>query len=303
MMSIPNSHQIFFLSSSLEAMERILQNCVEKYSFHFVNGSFSGKFYQFAKLLKKSPLKYETKEGEGFHLANVRIPKNTELICITHNETSTGVSIPLQYVNKLKQNYKKLIALDIVSSAPYANMDFSLIDIAFFSVQKGFGLPAGLSVLLVNQKALEKANKLKNKGINIGSYHSFSSLADKNLIFQTPETPNVLLIYLLGKICGDMIKKGIGNIRKQTEKKADMIYNFFDKYQEGKPFVKDNNYRSKTTIAVELKGGSDKFIAALKKKGMIVSSGYGKFKKDQIRISNFPGHTIRDVKKLLALFP
>src|SRR3989338_1075614 len=59
LLSIPKSHRIFFLSSSLESMGKIIENCVEKQSLHFINGSFSKKFYQSALLLKKQPIKYE----------------------------------------------------------------------------------------------------------------------------------------------------------------------------------------------------------------------------------------------------
>ena len=110
LLSIPLSHKIFFLSSSLESMERIIENCVEKQSFHFVNGAFSHKFYQFAKLLKKSPVKHEVDWGEGYLLNKIKIPKRTELICITQNETSTGVMLPTQQIysaSRYKSNKAK----------------------------------------------------------------------------------------------------------------------------------------------------------------------------------------------------
>src|SRR4051794_36503509 len=46
LLNIPKSHHVFFTSSALEAMERTIQNTVYKYSYHFVNGSFSREFYQ-----------------------------------------------------------------------------------------------------------------------------------------------------------------------------------------------------------------------------------------------------------------
>ena|SRR3989338_1893379 len=46
LLGIPKTHRIYFLSSATECMERIIGNCVEKKSFHFVNGSFSNLFYK-----------------------------------------------------------------------------------------------------------------------------------------------------------------------------------------------------------------------------------------------------------------
>ena len=36
-------------------MERIIENCAIKHTFHFINGAFSRKFYEMTKELKKDP--------------------------------------------------------------------------------------------------------------------------------------------------------------------------------------------------------------------------------------------------------
>ncbi len=325
LLTIPKNYHIFFLSSSLESMERVIENCVEKSSFHFVNGAFSRKFFQLAQELKRSPKKIEVDEGKGFDLNFARhsgksrhggthpesnwdsgittfsrMTNDIELIAITHNETSTGVSTSLQYNNIMEWRRRgTLIAVDAVSSAPYVKLDFSNIDFAFFSVQKEFGLPAGMGILIVSEKAIEKSEYLRKKGINTGSYHSFSSLVEKEKKFQTPETPNVLGIYLLNKVVTDMLKKGISTIRKETDLKAKLIYDFFDNHPKYKPFVRDKIFRSKTTIVIDVKGVAKKIIEKLKTKGMIVSSGYGKFKETHIRVANFPAHKIQNIRRLL----
>jgi len=59
LLKIPENYSIFFVSSGTECMERIVENCVEKYSFHFVNGAFSQRFYETAVELKKQALEYK----------------------------------------------------------------------------------------------------------------------------------------------------------------------------------------------------------------------------------------------------
>lgn len=303
LLNIPNTHRIFFLSSALESMERIIQNTVGKTSFHFVNGAFGKRFYKTALELGKDAEKEEAPYGSGFQLNSIKIPQKSELICITQNDTSTGVSLPMTDIHNLKDKYPDtLIAIDVVSSIPYVEIDFTKIDIAFFSVQKGFGLPAGLCVLIVNEKAIDKARELQDKQISIGSYHNFLSLLEMEVKLQTPETPNVLNIYLLGKVCEDMNKKGIERIRKEMKKKADMIYDFFDKHETYKPFINDKIFRSDTTIVINLKDHAKEVLYKLSKKGYVAGSGYGKNKNNHIRIANFPAHKITDVKKLLKYF-
>lgn len=303
LMGIPKSYHVFFLSSSLEAMERIIENTVFRHSFHIINGTFSKKFYEIALLTKKYPFKKELKTDSDYDFSKIQVPEKAELICITQNETSNGIAInPLQ-INIIKDLYPdKLIAVDIVSSAPNVRIDFEKIDMAFFSVQKGFGLPAGQAALVINEKALSKARVLQKNGERIGSYHNFLSLAEKESINQTPETPNVLSIYLLSKVTGEFIKKGLKNIRRETDRKAGMIYDYFDLHKKFKPYVNNMALRSKTTIVIDVRGQSKKIIRYLKDKGIIVGAGYGENKANHIRIANFPSHTLSHVKKLLSAF-
>lgn len=302
LMNIPEDHSIFFLSSATECMDRIVHNCVETDSFHFVNGAFADRFYKTAVELEKKAEKAEVEYGKSFDFDNIKISNSPELICITQNETSTGVAIDTEKIYRLKKdNPDSLVAVDIVTSAPYVNIDFTKIDCAFFSVQKGFGLPAGLGVLIVNGNCIKKAEYLKSKNINTGSYHNFISLYENALKFQTTETPNVLGIYLLGRVCGYLNKYGIENIRKETDEKAEMLYNYFDNYDSLNPFVKDKSDRSKTIVNIDTNSRQSEIKKLLSDNGILVGSGYGKLKDSQIRIANFPMHKISDVTKIINL--
>lgn len=296
LLNIPKNYQIFFVSSALEAMERTILGTVEKTSFHIVTGSFGKSWMEIASKLGK-----QVQSSSGVDLKNLHLPGRIETICITQNDTSTGIQIPMEEIYSLKKKYPKvLIALDVVSSIPYIDINYSLIDITFFSVQKGFGLPAGLGVMIVSPDALEKAQFLQKKDISTGSYHSLTNLSEKYKTFQTPETPNVLNIFLLNNICLDMLKKGIGKIRAETDRKAKFLYNFFDNHSIYKPVVQLIEFRSKTTVVIDTKGESKKLRYSLPKKGYNISSGYGENKDNQIRIANFPAHTMKDVKNLIS---
>lgn len=302
LLDVPADFHIFFIGSATEAMALVIENCVEEKSFHFVNGSFSKRFFQTAEELRKHPEKCEAPAGEGFDLKTVAIPSGAELVCITVNETSTGVEIDMPGIRSLKLKHPdKLFAIDIVSSTPYAKVDYGVIDCAFFSVQKGFGMPSGLGVLIVNDKCIEKSVELQKKGMNIGSFHNFPSLQKSAQKNQTPETPNTLAIYALGRICDSYNKYGLEKIRKETDGKAELIYNFLDKHPDYASFVKKEEWRSKMVIAAETTEGSATVLKKLADKGYIVGSGYGEFKDRHIRIGNFPMHKIADVRKILKI--
>lgn len=290
LLNIPSDHFIFFTSSATEIWERIVQNLVEEKSFHFVNGSFSKRFYEIALQMGKKSAKAEAAEGKGFD-QSVDIG-TSELFAITHNETSTGVSLPLETIYQFKAKQPEaLIAVDAVSSLPYPSFDFAKIDSLFFSVQKAFGLPAGLGVWIVNPKCVAKAEALLAKGLSIGSYHNIPSLVSHAQKHQTPETPNVLGIYLLSKVVEDFLRRGIDIIRKETEYKAAILYQALEAHPLLSPFVKEKQYQSKTVIVADCQSHTEKLSKFLAEKGLHAGDGYGASKKTQLRFANFPAHS------------
>jgi phosphoserine aminotransferase len=301
LLSIPSDFHVFFTGSATEVWERSIQNLVEANSFHFVNGAFSKRYFEIAGLLGKHPTKVEAQLGNGFDF-EVDIPANTELIAVTHNETSTGVSIPKDFISQLRAKQKNaLIVVDAVSSLPFPQFDYSIVDSVFFSVQKGFGLPAGLGVWVVNDRCIAKAGSLQQKGISIGTYHNLPTLLANSKKNQTPETPNVLGIYLLSKIVTDFLGRGISAIRSETEYKAALLYNSLENHPTIKPFVENKEWRSKTVIVADTGSKTEAIVKLLNAKGYYPGDGYGELKKTQLRFANFPAHSKEQYENLVDL--
>lgn len=299
LLNLPGNFHIFFTGSATEIWERIIQNCVDEHCTHLVNGSFSERFYETALELGKQAEKIKAEDGQCVEIDELDISADTELIAFTQNETSTGAAQPVEDIYKIKSKFPdKIIAVDVVSSLPYIDLDYEQIDTAFFSVQKGFGLPAGLGVWMVNENCIAKSGNLLKNGKNIGTFHSLPSLLSKESKNQTPETPNVLAIYLLAKVCEDMLEKGIGQIRQDTNYKAAVLYNAIENSPVLQPFVKSEKFQSKTVVVAETEISSLKIIEDLEKAGIIIGSGYGKYKENHLRIANFPTHSKEQVEKI-----
>ena len=290
LLGIPDGFHVFFTGSATEIWERSVQNLVAHSCFHFVNGAFSKRYYEIALQLDKKAHKKESPLGHGF--TDFQIPQETELIALTHNETSTGVSLPIEFIHSFRDQFPDaLIVVDAVSSVPYPAFDFTKIDSLFFSVQKAFGLPAGLGVWIVNDRCIAKAESLLSKGINIGTYHNLPTLLASGKKNQTPETPNVLAIYLLAKVVEDFLLRSVHTIRKETEYKAELLYNLLDSHPLLKSFVMDKKSRSQTVIVAECGAYVELITKVLYDKGMIPGDGYGELKKSQLRFANFPTHS------------
>jgi len=302
LLNVPETHDILFFASATEIWERLLQNLLapDETSLHFVNGVFSARFFQIAQELKVNCIKMEVEGGQGFSFLPKIIPHKIGLLNFTHNESSTGVMQPLETVYTYKKAFPTAFTtLDIVSSAPYPEIDFRFIDAAYFSVQKGFGLAAGLGALILNEKCVEKAKEILASGHSIGSYHAFPEMWKKAKDNQTQETPNILAIYLLSKVGADFVEKSVEKIRQETQQKmqiiSDLIANSKGKYAY---FVKNPDFRSPTVLTISTDLDCAKLIAHCATHNCIIGSGYGIFKGKQVRIANFPAHSVEDFEKL-----
>jgi len=302
LLNVPNDFVILFTSSATEIWEHLIQNCVEHESTHLVNGAFSRRAWEYSGLLDKSNKLIEIADGGCIDPNKVNISSSCELITITHNESSTGVAYPLEYLKKLRKKCPEaLIAVDAVSSAPIPQFDFDDIDSLYFSVQKCFGLPAGLGVWIVGPKCVEKSGQLWKGGVPIGTYRALRSMITKAKAYQTVETPNVLAIYLLGKVVEDMLAKGIDQIRRESKYKAAVLYQTIKDHQALDSFVDRPEHRSETVIVAKSFGQTERFVKALRQNGVVISSGYGQYRTQHLRIANFPTHSKETVEMLSDL--
>lgn len=299
LLDIPANFHVFFTSSATEVWERAIENLTESTSHHFVNGAFSQRFYEISRQLQRAATKQEVAPGGAFEEA---VATPVELIAITHNETSTGVSVPLAWIAEVrKKNPDSLVIVDAVSSLPYPALDFNQFDSVFFSVQKGFGLPAGLGVWIVNERCLRKAEMLAGKGRSIGSYHTLLTLYENGKKNQTPSTPNVLGIYLLGCVANDLLARGIETLRRETDYKASVLYQALAAQPLAQPFVTEKKWQSKTVVVAHTGPHTAALAAHLERHGFAAGEGYGQHKKSHLRFANFPAHSKEQYERLADL--
>ena len=193
-LNIPKDYTVFYTSSATECWEIIAQSLITEKSYHFYNGAFGQKWFDYTKRLRPQA------EGIFFQVENVLdpaksiFPNENAVICITQNETSNGTQVTNTLIRRIKKNNPQhLIAIDATSSMGGIKLDFKTADIWFASVQKCFGLPAGLAVMLCSPRAKEKMNLIGETN----HYNSLTAIDRMSQIGQTPFTPNVLGIYLL----------------------------------------------------------------------------------------------------------
>ncbi len=266
---------------------------MKEHSFHFVCGEFSKRFYESTQQLIPKVTAYETPSGQPVDISKANIPKDAELIAITHNDTRDGIMWPWDMMRTIrKENPDKLIAVDVCSSFGGMEMDWSLGDLWLGSVQKCLAMPTGLGYLIVSPKAFERAQQLKKK---IPAWHRFSIMEDLMQIYQIYETPNLLEIALLAKL---MEKWDLKQIEKETREKAKLLYEA-DLFWE--PYVKDTRWQSiiSTLFIVD---DANKWRQKAESAHFDLGHSYGPMGDKLLRICNFTSHTPEMIKVLLKCF-
>ena len=293
-LSIPEDYTIFFASSATECWEIIAQSLITRESIHIYNGAFGEKWYDYTHRLRPGARSVPF-DREALLKAEELIYNSGEIICITQNETSLGTQVSNSIIAAIrKNNPHHLIAVDATSSMAGIRLDFNAADIWFASVQKCFGLPAGLAVMTVSPKGIEHLRRV-NENLH---YNSLTFMADMMAQWQTPCTPNVLGIYLLMRTLQN--RNSIGEIHKKTKERADAWYSFFKNSKALKPLVHNPAVRSRTVIAVQADPDTlEKLRIAAVKNGFLLGEGYGPLKKNSFRIANFPALKKKEIAGLM----
>ena len=336
--NIPDDYKIYYTYSATESIELVVRGLVQKKSLHIVNGNFGNVWYKTALHNGRDAQKFENNLNENNLAENIQVKlaevlselqeNFADTVCVTGSETASGIGYAPEEISEFSAKIKEisedtLLAVDVTSGMGGIHYDISSADIWLFSIQKSLGLPAGLGFLILSPKAYERAKQIEEKRsakkIDFGNHHSISSLEKKmSEKFQTPTTPNVLAIAGFGYICKTWLEDfgNIDSLSKITDEKAELFYSFFESEKntsDFSPAIDEKNARTKTVIVIKIKNSEslteDEISKKMKKQteklqnaGFVIASGYGKLKTTQLRLANFPVHTIEDIENLLKLF-
>jgi phosphoserine aminotransferase len=289
---LPDQYALYFVSSATECWEIIAQSLTETQSIHLFNGAFGRKWHSYASQLndaKALPFDMQSTLPAAKY-------SGADVICITQNETSNGTQVKNQIIQKIRRlNPGTLLAVDATSSMGGIKLDWHAADVWFASVQKCFGLPAGLGVLICSPAAIQKAEHINNRK----HYNSLLLLEEMRQRNQTSYTPNVLGIYLMMRVLQDI--KDIARIEKTIRGRFRKWERFFDEKSSNLNFlIQNKNVRSYTVLTIETQ---PKILTELKEKareaGLILGEGYGSWKQNTFRIANFPALKPSEIARLM----
>lgn len=292
---IPEDYVVMFTSSATECWEVIAQSLIDKESYHIYNGAFGKKWHEYTQVLKPETKGFAFDMQEELDIAKLAVPASAELIAITQNETSNGTAVNNDTLQKLRSRFPDpLIAVDATSSMAGVHLDFPQADIWYASVQKCFGLPAGLAVLICSPKAIKRAEVINEKS----HYNSLLFMVEKMLLNQTTYTPNVLNIYLLMRVMQAI--PTITTTEQKIVERYEAWVTFFNNIKSVQLLITNEKVRSKTVLAMTASAEVIKQIkATAKTAGITLGNGYGALKESTFRIANFPAIKTKEVNLLM----
>jgi predicted phosphoserine aminotransferase len=296
--------RVFLLTASGTGFqEATVRNFAQEKILVCVNGAFSERWRQVAQTNGKQVdvLDVDWRQPVTPEIvAEVLEKDDYEMVAVVHNETSTGMLNPVAEIAVAVQvnNPDTLICVDAVSSLGGAplEMDSWGLDVVFTSSQKALALPPGLALCAVSDRALAKAEQVKQRGW----YFDFLRLEKHRRNNSTPTTPPIQLIYALDLQLKRILEEGLEARVARHQKMGQTTR----AWATGRGFTlfAPQGYRSPTVTAIEntLEIDLAELTAILKNRGMVIASGYGPLKKSTFRIGHMGEITQPDLEALLA---
>ncbi len=295
-----DGHVYLSTSSSTGMMEGAIRNCVNNKVLMTDCGAFSKRWAQIATLNGKEIdlIKVEMGQATTPKMVDEYLSKGGfEAVCITHNETSTGVMNPIKEIGALvKEKYPDVLVLvDAVSSmaGTEIKVDEWGLDVVLAGTQKAFALPPGLCVVTVSEKAFQRSLDVENRGF----YFNFEELEKKAIKDQTPATPAISIINALNVQMDRIFKEGV---EARFQRHLDMAEHVRSWTRKNFALYSDENYLSPTVTNVHNTREIDvvNLNAELAKRGAMLSNGYGDLKGKCFRIAHMGDLQVADVQWL-----
>ncbi|GAT66351.1 phosphoserine aminotransferase [Planomonospora sphaerica] len=294
--SLPEGYEVVLGNGGTTAFWDIAAfGLIRERSQHLHFGEFSSKF---ASVAAKAPWLGDPsviKSEVGSHPEAVT-EAGVDVYALTHNETSTGVAMPIKRVGE----DGSLVLVDATSGAGGLPVDISETDVYYFAPQKSFASDGGLWIALMSPAALARVDEIAGSGRYIPEFFSLPVAIDNSSKDQTYNTPSVATLFLLAEQIEWM--NGNGGLSWTTARSADSasrLYTWAEKTSYTTPFAAPE-FRSNVVGTIDFSDGVDAAAVAkvLRANGIVDVEPYRKLGRNQLRVAMFPAIDPADVEAL-----
>lgn len=269
-------------------------------SQHLVFGEFSSKFADAASSAPHldQPTVISTEPGD--HPTAVA-EEGVDLYALTHNETSTGVSMHLARPAGIADD--ALVAVDATSAAGGLSWQPSEVDVYYFAPQKSFASDGGLWIAACSPTAVDRIEQIaasdrwRPAALDLGIALSNSRLN------QTYNTPALATLIMLNAQIEWMLENGgAAWVADRVATSASTIYGWADAHSLATPFVNDPAKRSHVVATIDLDDSIEAIAVStvLRAHGIVDTDSYRKLGRNQLRVGMFPAIDPADIERLTA---
>lgn len=293
---------LLFASSSTGVMEAAVRNCVAKKCLNVVNGAFAKRWHEITAACGIPCSTLEIPWDRAVRPQDIVAQLKTgqfDAVTVVHNETSTGLMNPLAEIAAAVREFPDVLLLvDAVTAMGGVKIEFDRLglDVCLAGVQKCFGLPPGLAVCALSERAIRRAAEVKPKTY----YFSFPVMLKSHEKNETPATPSLPHLFALNTQLDYFFEEGLDRRFARHEEMASVVQRWAEEHFDIYP---EPNYWSKTVTCVKNTRGIS--VDALNKTliakyGLRISNGYGDLREKTFRIAHMGDLTVPDIRGVLA---
>ncbi|MBK5223243.1 MAG: phosphoserine transaminase [Acidimicrobiia bacterium] len=274
---------------------------IEHRSQHLSFGEFSSKFASgvAAAPFLDDPVVIASEPGT--HPAT-SADADVDLYALTHNETSTGVMMPLERPTGVAAD-DGLVAVDATSGAGGLRFDAAQTDVYYFAPQKALAADGGLWLAACSPAAIERIERIAASDRWVPASLDLKIALDNSRKDQTYNTPALATVFLAAHQV-DWINDngGLEWAASRCDRSAEIIYGWAERSPVATPFVADPAMRSHTVATIDLDDSVDALTVSgvLRQNGIVDTESYRKLGRNQLRIALFPAIEPSDVEALCA---
>jgi phosphoserine aminotransferase len=299
---LPDDYVVALGNGGASAFWDITTFCLaDERVLHLDCGAFSHKFAQItdaAPFLDDS-IVLRADHGDAPDPAGIG-PSGADVLAWPHNETSTGVMIP---VLRPPGSEDALIVIDATSGAGGLPLDVAATDAYYFAPQKCFGAESGLWLALLSPAAQDRAARIEASDRHIPASLSLVTAMASSAKDETANTPSVATLFLIAEQLDWMLSNGGLNwCVERVRESSDHLYAWAQQAPLAAPFVTDPALRSLVVGTIELDPSIDAPALAktLRANGIVDVDPYRGVGTNQLRIAMFPSIDPADVRALTA---
>ncbi|MGA8546347.1 MAG: phosphoserine transaminase [Mycobacterium sp.] len=296
--SVPDGYEVVLGNGGATAFwDAAAFGLIDKRSLHLSYGEFSSKF---ASAVIKNPFVGEpiVVKADPGSAPEPQSDPSVDVIAWAHNETSTGVAVPVKRPDGAGD---ALIVIDATSGAGGLPVDIADTDAYYFAPQKNFASDGGLWLAILSPAALARIEAIAEAGRWVPDFLSLPIAVENSLKNQTYNTPAIGTLVLLAEQIEWLL--GNGGLEwavKRTADSSQRLYSWAQERPYTTPFVADARLRSQVVGTIDFNDDVDAAAVAkvLRANDIVDTEPYRKLGRNQLRVAMFPAVEPDDVTAL-----